>query len=573
MYQEKVDGAYPTNPFATTNVFQNRDLIETPEEVYRLLSAVNASYTAISNERHSLQLRVDGGIDRFNQQNNVVSPGELYFESNDGLPGTVTSLSGNVLNANVNIGAVHNWFPSTLPFSATTSAGVQREIGDRRSTNIVTRDVLPDQENVNRGSAIQLFANREKVRGLAFFAQEELLMMDERLLLTAGARGERNTVNGDIDKFYWFPKASVSYRMPGLGSYADEVKFRVAFGQSGNLPLYIQKYTPAIIGTYQGQNAVLAGLLNGNPDIKPERQTEFEGGIDATLFNSRASLALTLYQKTIDDVILHVTTAPSLGFDVDIRNGGSIRNRGVEVLWAMTPIATPSMELISRTTFARNVGVVTDLPLPGGQTFFNVERDATGQRVAFGAGYGLARLQEGKRVTQIVASDTNAAGEIIVVPKGDAAPDFTMGFSNELTWRGIRLSTLFDWQRGGDLVNITQNVYDGGGLSPDKPDGGVARAQANDALNVSQYVYDASFVKLREIAVGFEIPARYTARFLGGSHRARVEFSGRNLMTWTDYPGVDPEVSNFGSQQISRFIDLAPYPPARSFFFTIDLSY
>ena len=573
MYQGKIDGEYPRNPFTPTNIFQNRDLIETPEEVYRLLSAVGASYMAISSERHSLQFRVDGGLDRFNQQNNIVSPGELYFEPNDGLPGTVTSQSGNVLNANVNFSAVHSWFPEALPFSATTSAGIQREIADRRSTNVVTRDVLPDQENVNRGSAIQLFANKEKVRGLAFFAQEELLAMNEQLLFTVGARAERSTVNGDIDKFYWFPKASVSYRMPGLFGYADDLKFRVAFGQSGNLPLYIQKYTPAIIGTYQGQNALLAGLLKGNPDIKPERQTEFEGGVDATLFGARASLALTVYQKTIDDVILHVTSAPSVGYDVDIRNGGSIRNRGVEVLWAMTPIETPDFNWISRTTFARNVGVVTSLPLPGGQTFFNVERDATGQRVAFGAGYGLARLEEGKRVTQIVASDTNAAGDIIVVPKGDAAPDFTMGFGNEFTWRGIRVSTLFDWQRGGDLVNITQNVYDGGGLSPDQPDGGVARAQANDALNVSQYVYDASFVKLREVAIGYEIPTRYTTRFLGGSHRARLELSGRNLVTWTDYPGVDPEVSNFGSQQISRFIDLAPYPPARTFFFTIDLSY
>jgi hypothetical protein len=122
-------------------------------------------------------------------------------------------------------------------------------------------------------------------------------------------------------------------------------------------------------------------------------------------------------------------------------------------------------------------------------------------------------------------------------------------------------------------VNITQNVYDGGGLSPGLPDGGAQRANVNDALNVSQYVYDASFVKLREIAVGYEIPGRWTDRFLGGARRARVELSGRNLKTWTDYPGVDPEVSNFGSQQISRFIDLAPYPPARTFFFTIDLSY
>ena len=574
MYQQRnPDGTYPVNPFAGTNVFQDRDFIETPSEVYRLLSAASASYQAFSSERQALQLRVDAGIDRFNQQDNIVSPRFLYFEGNDGLPGTVTSQSGHVLNANVNVSAVHNWFPVSFPFGATTSAGIQREIGDRRSTNIVTRDVIVGQENVNRGGSTQVFENRERVRGLAFFAQEELLGMDERLLITAGARAERNTVNGDIDKFYLFPKASVSFRFPGLSTFAEELKVRAAFGQSGNLPLYIQKFSPAVVGTYQGTTAVQAGLIGGNPDIKPERQTEFEGGLDATLFNARASLAFTVYQKTIDDVILHITSAPSTGFDVQIANGGTIRNRGAEVLWAMTPIETPTLSWISRTTFARNVGVVTDLPLPGALTFFNIERDATGQRVAFGAGYGLARLQEGSRVTQIVASDTNAAGQLIVVQKGDAAPDFTMGFSNELTWNGIRLSALLDWQRGGDLVNITQNVYDGGGLAPGLPDGGAERANINDSRGVAQYVYDASFLKLREVSIGYDIPTRFTDRLPGGARRARIEFSGRNLHTWTDYPGVDPEVSNFGSQQISRFIDLAPYPPARSFFFTFDVSY
>ena len=574
MYQlPDENGVYPTNPFATTNLFQNRDLIETPEEVYRIMSSVSATYDAISTERHRLQLRAAGGIDRFNQQNNVVSPRSLFFEGNDGLPGTVTSQSGNVLNANLNLDAVHNWYPVSGRFTATTSAGLQREIADRRSTNIVTRDVFAGQENVNRGSATQLFANREEVRGLAFFAQEDVLMDDERLLLSAGARAERSTVNGDVDKFYWFPKAAASYRLGSLGLRTNEVKLRAAVGQSGNQPLYIQKYQSTVIGTYQGQNALGAGLIKGNPDIEPERQTEYEAGLDAEMFGGRASLSFTVYQKTIDDVILHITSGPSAGFDVEIRNGGTIRNRGTEIFWAMTPYETPNLSWISRTTFARNVSVVTDLPLPGGSTFFNLERDATGQRVAFGAGYGLGRLEVGHRATQIVGGDTTLAGADTVVQKGDAAPDFTMGFSNEVTWRGIRFSALFDWQRGGDLVNITQNVYDGGGLAPTLPDGGASRAAANDVLGVSQYVYDASFVKLRELSVGWEVPARYTSRLLSGADRVRIEFSGRNLATWTDYPGVDPEVSNFGSQAISRFIDLAPYPPARSFFFTIDVSY
>jgi TonB-linked SusC/RagA family outer membrane protein len=564
------NGIYPRSPLAGTNFFQDRDFITTPEEVYRLISSVGAAYAAYAGERQSLTFKLDAGIDRFNQQDNVVSPRFLFFEPNDGLPGTVTSLSANVLRANANLSAIHEFTPAGRSWSATTSVGLQREISSQRSTNIVTRDVLVGQENVNRGAATEVFADREEVRGLALFGQEELLALDERLLATAGARAERSTVNGDINKFYFFPKASLSYRIPGLFGAFDEFKPRIAVGQSGNQPLYIQKYTPAQIGTYTGQIAFEPGLIQGNPNIRPERETEVEGGIDATWWSQRASLALTFYQKSIRDLILNVVPAPSLGYNVSVQNGGSIRNRGTEVALGLTPFQNDRFTWISHTTFARNIGVVT--ALPPGLPFFNIERDASGQRVAFGSGYGIGRLEVGKRVTQIIATDS-VGGTVQEIQKGDAAPIFTMGFGNDFAFGKLRLTSLFDWSHGGDLVNVTMDVYDAVGLSPNQPDGGALRATRNDSRSVSQYVQDASFVKLRELTVSYELPDAFARRMLGGARGLRIEFSGRNLKTWSNYPGVDPEVSNFGSQNISRFIDLAPFPPSRTFYITFAASY
>jgi hypothetical protein len=148
-----------------------------------------------------------------------------------------------------------------------------------------------------------------------------------------------------------------------------------------------------------------------------------------------------------------------------------------------------------------------------------------------------------------------------------------MGFSNEFTFGKLRLTSLFDWSHGGDLVNITMDVYDAFGLSPDLPDGGLSRAKRNDEQGISQYVFDASFVKLREVTLSYQLPSSFTNRIFRGAGSSRIELSGRNLIKWTSYPGVDPEASNFGSQQISRFIDLAPYPPSRTFYFTIAASY
>ena len=558
------NGTYPFDPFIGTNPFQNRDRITAPEEVVRIISAVDASYQALTTPRQTVVLRVNGGVDRYSQQDNLVSPRDLYFEPNDGLPGTVTSQSGNVQNLNANFSGTHTWTPTSRSYTATSSLGVQRELTARRSTNIVTRDVILGQENVNRGAATEVFADRRESRSFAFFAQEELLLLQERMLVTAGVRAERSTLNGDINKFYSFPKASISYRMPSLLGRLEEFKLRVAVGQSGNQPVYLQKYSPAIAGVYDQQNGLQVGRIRGDAEIRPERQTEVEGGFDATFWRSRGSLSLTLYQKSINDVILQIATAPSLGYVLAIDNAGSFRNRGVEAALELTPLQGP-FTWGSRTTFARNRGIVTSLPVPA----FTLLNDVNGERVGFSAEYGLGRLEKGKSVTQIVGND----GPGRVVAKGDAAPDFTMGFSNDFTWGRFRVSTLFDWQHGGDLSNVTKNVYDAFALAPDVPDGGTARLQRSGA-GFAQYVEDASFVKLRELSIGYELPTTLTSRVLGASAReTRLELSGRNLMTWTSYTGVDPEVSNFGSQQISRFTDLAPFPPSRSFFFTVSVSF
>ena len=559
------NGVYPRSPVMGTNPFQNADLIQTPDEVNRIISSASLQWQVLNSDRHQLNVKAEVGIDRFNEQVNLISPRFLIFEPNDGLPGTVTSMSGTVQNVNANLAVTHTYTPAALGWTATTSAGVQRETSARRSTNVVTRDVLLGLENINSGAAPEVFADRQEVRGLAFFAQEEVLALSERLLVTLGVRAERSTLNGNIDQFNAFPKASISYRFLKVPAPFEEVKLRLAVGQAGNQPLYLQRYRTAITGVYDHQNGVQAGPLFGNPNIKPERQTEIETGVDAHFWNNRANLSFTLYQKTIDDVILQIAAAPSRGYTVDVQNGGQFRNRGVEVLFEITPFRSGGLEWNSRTTFARNEGVVTALPVPA----FTLSQDGSGQGVAFGAGYGIGRLEVGGSVTQIVGSD----GPNPVKKVGDAAPDFMMGFHNEVTWRGLRIAGLLDWQKGGNLVNVTKNVYDAFALAPDKADGGLARIDRNDTKGFASYVEDASFVKLREISVSYELPKSVVSRFFGSSRSVRVEFSGRNLATWTGYTGVDPEVSNFGNQQISRFIDLAPFPPSRSYFFTIDVGF
>jgi hypothetical protein len=88
------------------------------------------------------------------------------------------------------------------------------------------------------------------------------------------------------------------------------------------------------------------------------------------------------------------------------------------------------------------------------------------------------------------------------------------------------------------------------------------------------YVQDASYLKLRELNVSYNLPNSFTQSLFGSSVRyARLTLAGRNLIRWTGYRGLDPEVSNFGNQAIVRNIDVAPFPPSRSFFFSVDLGF
>ena len=562
------DGIYPANPFERSNPVQTRDLFKNGENVYRFTGSLTSRYDVLQRERQTLSLNLTAGVDQFSQRNDIYSPNELLFEPQDGLPGTIVQGNAGIVNANVTLSAVHSYTPSSGMLTATTSAGIQRDHRELNRTSIVTRGLIPGQSAINQGSSIALEPDRQKVRDFALYGQEEILALNERLLFTVGLRADRSTNNGEVDKFYFFPKASASYRFPGF-SVVDELKLRSAYGQSGNPAIYGSKFSSLATAVYDEQTGVQIGLIAGDPTIRPERQTEIEVGTDIALMRGRGSVTLTGYQKDIDDLILLRNVGPSSGFFQQYFNGAALRNRGVEISIAATPIQSAQTTWIARVLFARNVSEITELPVPAFETG------------GFGTSLGAFRIEQGKSATQIVGQKNlgipNAAGDgdsIIVAKLGDAAPDFQAAFSSELNWRNWRLAGLVDWKKGGDVINLTEFLYDAAGNSPDYETLGIERISRWAAGYTEMFIQDASYIKVREISLSYEVPQTLASRAFGGQARyVRLELSGRNLFTSTKYRGLDPEVSNFGNQAIARNIDVAPYPPSRSFFFTIDVGF
>ncbi len=571
------DGSFKNNPFVPSNPLQTAALSKNDEDVWRFISGANAEFQLVQSPTQSLKFIANGGLDFFNQKNSLFFPPELQFEPNDGLPGTALLTHSNNLNLNLFGTLVHTYTGSG--FTATTSAGIQHTRRDLDIDRTTSRNLLGGQSNINSATNIAVDENRQLIKNLGYFLQEEVLF-GERLLITAGVRADQSSANADASKLFWYPKAAASYRFPGLLGEGSDLKLRAAYGQSGNEPVYGQIFTDLAsslnVGGIPGL-VVSTGATTGAPDLRPERMKEVEGGVDGSLANGKLSFELTGYQKNVSDLLLQRALPQSSGFNQEILNGGSLRTRGLEAALGIQAIDRKNFSVLFRTTFSMSRSKITQLDVPP----FN--------QGGFGTSIGTFRFEPDSSPTRIVGNDTLTApltlpdgtvlpvGSSVVRKVGDVNPDFRMGFGGDVNMSRFGVHFLFDWQKGSNILNLTRLLYDLGGVTSDfaVPIAGSTQTVGQNRLAgfgtvTGNYVESASFLKLREVTLTYDLGGRGT-RSLFGARSARISLSARNLFTVTNYTGLDPEVSNFGNQAIFRNIDVAPFPPSRSFWLSIDL--
>jgi hypothetical protein len=221
---------------------------------------------------------------------------------------------------------------------------------------------------------------------------------------------------------------------------------------------------------------------------------------------------------------------------------------------------------ISRATFTQYTSEVKDLAgLPGFRPPLS----------GFG-GLGVTFIEVGEPLTQIVgrAFDENGDRTATDVQLGNTAPDFRMGFVNDFTYGPFSANVVLDYQQGGDIINLTQFLYDDAGTAADY--GSPAweqRMEGYTAGVMTPYIEDATFLKLREVSIGYTLPASLLGRANVGLDNARISLTGRNLVSWQKYSGLDPEVANLGSAAIRNNLDVAAYPPSRSIFLDISVGF
>ena len=365
--------------------------------------------------------------------------------------------------------------------------------------------------------------------------------------------------------------------------------------------------------------------------LGPERVKEFETGFDLGLFQDKADFGLTYYRQNSTDVILNIPVAGSSGYTEKPANAASLRNIGVEVALNLRPITTRDFAWDVGLQWAQNRSRVTDLagvqfapfPFSGGTNGLGIQGVAVeGQPLGVYYGTDYVRCGRGLSVNNIDIDNT--AGECQGAPSGalyidtsgyaqlDAAGAYVLADPNP-RWTGsvrtsVRLNKfsvggLLDVRHGGKAYNGTRGALNHFGTSKESQvfrDAGtfvfgqsylgdqvVAGPGVGKAVPlaeawftgpggifngpVSAFVEDGGFVKLREISLGYTFDQAWVSRVLGfGSIDLRV--AGRNLVTWTNYTGVDPETSLLGSASAVRGIDYFNNPQGRSYVFSVTLN-
>ncbi len=424
----------------------------------------------------------------------------------------------------------------------------------------------------------------------SFYARGNYTYQDKYLFgLTLRADGSSKF--SDENKWGYFPSVSAGWVLSEEGFMADSelfslFKIRGSWGINGNDRIAPYQY----IDRYQKGRGTLTHL-DYNENIKWEEISQINVGLDVNMFNNRLGVTLDYYQKTTEDMLLNFPNPGMLGQAAPTRNAASVKNDGVELMVShINKIGSLSYNIGFNLGY--NTNEVTDLgggePIEGANTRIfegapNLTRTDEGHPIASFYGYEVAGLDEfGDLVYVDQNKDQIIDAENDRVFIGNPYPDYTYGIIGGLEFKGVDFSFFFQGTIGNDVVNAatqygfaytnrTNKVLDGW-MPDNKTD--VARPSALEVTNhefSDYYIEDGSYLRLKNITLGYTLPKAVVQNLKLGNVRFYV--SGQNLVTFTDYSGLDPEIGMNNGNPLDVGIDRAFYPAARTVLGGVQISF
>jgi TonB-linked SusC/RagA family outer membrane protein len=555
-----------------------------------------------------LTLDYNMGIDQYAQKGETFIPPFAYNVS-DGFFGGGAALdptrNGYASAGNYNFFQINNEINATYQtkvtkdISSTSQLGYSVQYEKSGYSLLQGRGLAPFVQTVNGASTLLQGADERSELSVSGYYFQQNFNYKSLFYLTGAVRVDGSSVFGKDQRNQKYFKGSGSYiisehefwkNMP-MNKVWNFAKLRVAYGESGNLTGIgaYSRFNAYSSNSFISRTSLVSSGTLANTTVKPERQKELEFGIDLGFFDSRLNIQTNIYTKKVDDLLINRFIAPTTGFSSLLDNFGSLENKGFEFVvnakpiqnkdfnWSVTGIYNhnrnkavkigQALTLLS-TNQGAPVAIIEGQPIGVFYgAFFAV--DGSGNLVKNTTGYpqGERGTQTGA-LTYTVQRDANGV-PITTFPLlrkviGDPNPDYTGSLVNEFTYKKASLRVQLDAVQGVDVFNADWRTRQGvgNGKEAEKEQTGVyPRGYINSFYGlVEQWrIDDGSFVKLREISLSYAF---------GNFKKIKditLSVSGRNLISWDNYKGYDPEVNAGGQSTILRGIDFGAVPIPKTF--------
>ena len=607
-----VSGVYPFGPVLNPNPLLAIERFKNPQDINRFIGSAQARW----NPTDRLNVGYTLGYDGYSMEQSEFFP-RGSFPSGTAATGLAANAISNsrILNQDV----VANYLIDWNDFQLTSSGGLNYTHQRIRNTTAAASNLIPVVEVVSGGATPAASQGIVDLKTFGMYVQEQIGWRD-RLFVTGAVRWDASSTFGPDERWQIFPKASLSYVVSEDSWFRDLVstntisslRLRTALGYAGNQPSVLNAYSrfDDYVGvSFDNKPGVVNSITLGNAALKPERQREWEIGADVGLMNERISLEATYYDKLVDDLLFFRPVATSTGYSRQFSAIGAMSNTGWELLARTINVDQPTFRWNTTAVYTRNRNRVERLDIPSFQSasgYPNRVREGDPVGIFYGV-YAVRNCQTGAYLldslgrlrpstslpTDVAARRAIAGGNCADSANrvlGDPNPDWMGSLLNEFQFgQNLRLRVFLDGTFGNDVMNLSRRIRDLGTAlnaaeneaeflpygDPRKlPPGFFARR-----LGIfSEYVEDGSFVKLREISASYTFTQPFVRRYF--SDGIELTLSGRNLYTWTDYSGYDPEVNLFAQNSpgltgtvADRGFDFATIPIPRTWSASVRFTY
>lgn len=414
-----------------------------------------------------------------------------------------------------------------------------------------------------------------------------------KYLVGLSARLDASTNFGENNKNGFFPSISAGWRLSEESflegvSQISQLKLRASYGLLGNDNIRSFQYAELYgTGTYNGEPAIFPNNMP-NPNLKWETTAQLDIGIDAGFLNDRYTLTLDVYRKLTTDLLLSRALPPTSGFSSIVENVGEMENKGVEITLGTQQDLGP-VHWTSQLNISANRNKV--LKMYNGQPIDDLGRG--GNRVMegqpIGIFYSFKWLGVDPSTGDVVYFDKNLDNAITETEDrmvvGNPHPDFIGGFTNTFSYKGFDLNVFFQFSYGNDVFNGSRLFLESlqGGDNQlaavkrrwrqpgDITDIPRAGAFPQNKLVSSRFLEDGSYLRLKNLTLGYTLNRDLTQRMHISS--LRVYMSAQNLLTFTKYTGLDPEVNYSGNSTQVMGTDFFTFPQARTITLGLNLKF